>query len=71
MEDEQDFTSSDEYEALAIDVLEKGGSDTVASAIANVYATLALCASVREAAFIFAEALDPADDEDEPEEEVE
>ena len=67
MEEHDEETTSEEYEAHALQALvdEKVG-------VAAVYAQLALVATVREAAYVLAEIIDPGlDEEGESEEEVE
>lgn len=58
-EPEDDLATSEEYEEKSNEELNRGEAGA-----ANVYATLALAATIREATFIFAELIDPTEDEE-------
>lgn len=62
-QEDQEFTSSDEYEAQALEALGKG-----AQVAAGIYATLALAATVREATFVLADIIAPEEEEEEDDE---
>jgi len=61
-EEDEDLTTSEEYEDKATEELNRGEAGA-----ANVYATLALAATLRESIFILAEILDPGEDDDDDE----
>ncbi len=62
--EEEEITTSEEYEDRALDALDKGDI-----AAAGVYAQLAHTATLRESTFILAEILDPSEEEEEVDDE--